>query len=59
MKEVRKLIQDKMIEKVRELQGDAALAGYLVIGGALFHQGVLRLPSISKITKVDEENKMS
>ena len=29
MKEVRKLIQDKMIEKVRELQGDAALAGYL------------------------------
>ena len=35
----------------------ATLAGYLVIGGALFHQGVLRLPSISKITKVDEEKR--
>tara|TARA_B100000686_G_C16763660_1_gene960416 strand:- start:1059 stop:1187 length:129 start_codon:yes stop_codon:yes gene_type:complete len=29
MKEVRKLIQEKKIEKVRELQGDAALAGSL------------------------------
>ena len=37
----------------------AALAGYLVIGGALFHQGVLRLPSISKITRDDGESEIS
>ena len=37
----------------------AALAGYLVIGAALFHQGLLRLPSISEITSDDGESKIS
>ena len=37
----------------------AALAGYFVIGGALFHQALLRLPSISEITRDSEDNKVS
>ena len=37
----------------------ATLAGYLVIGGALFHQGALRLPSISEITRDDGESEVS
>jgi hypothetical protein len=31
----------------------AALAGFLVIGATLFHQGLVRLPNISDITKSD------
>ena len=37
----------------------AALAGFLVIGATLFHQGLLRLPSISEITSDDGESKIS
>ena len=36
----------------------AALAGYLVIGAALFHQGLLRLPNISERTRDYEVSKL-
>ena len=37
----------------------AGLVGFLVASGALFHQGYLRLPKISKITIKDGESEVS